>query len=130
MPTPCVSDLVEAQARTAPKSIAIVEGYRELTYGELDARANQLAQLLRELGVGPDVSVAICMKRSMDLVVAALGILKAGGAYVPLDPDYPINRLSMLLNDSGAHFVATHPSAAHQLPSGNWCTLVLDAAGA
>jgi amino acid adenylation domain-containing protein len=125
----CVHDLVGAHAAATPNAIAIVEGYKQLTYGELDARANRLAQLLRELGVGPEAPVALCIRRSTDLVVGALGTLRAGGAYVPLDPDYPANRLSMLLNDSGARVVVTHPGAAQQLPSGNWRTVVLDAVG-
>ena len=125
----CVHDLVGAHAAATPDAIAIVDGYKQLTYGELDARANRLAQLLRELGVGPEAPVALCMRRSTDLIVGALGILKAGGAYVPLDPDYPANRLSMLLNDSGARLVVTHPGVAQQLPSGDWRTVVLDAVG-
>src|ERR1700730_14794253 len=96
----CVHDLVQEQATRTPQAIAVVEGYRQLTYGELDARANQLAQLLRELGVEPEIPVGLCMRRSSEFIVATLGILKAGGAYVPLDPDYPVNRLSMLLSDS------------------------------
>ncbi|MGC2172943.1 MAG: amino acid adenylation domain-containing protein [Candidatus Sulfotelmatobacter sp.] len=124
-----VTDLVEAQSTATPDAIAIAEGYKQLTYRELDGRANQLAHLLRDLGVGPDVPVALCMRRSTDLVIGALGILRASGAYVPLDPDYPANRLSMLLSDSGARVVVTHPSASRQLPSGNWRTVVLDAVG-
>lgn len=123
----CVHDLVGARAAATPDAIAIVEGYKQLTYGELDARANRLAQLLRELGVGSEAPIALCMRRSTDLIVGALGILRAGGAYVPLDPDYPANRLSMLLNDSGARVVVTHPGVAQQLPSGDWRTVVLDA---
>ena len=125
----CVHDLVEAHAATTPDAIALVEGYKQITYRELDGRANQLAHLLGELGVGSEVPVGLCMRRSADLVVGALGILRAGGAYVPIDPDYPANRLSMLLNDSGTRVVVTHPAAAQQVPSGNWRTIVLDAVG-
>jgi len=124
-----ITDSVEAQATATPDAIAIVEGHKQLTYRELDGRANQLAHLLRELGVRPEVPVGLCMRRSADLVVGALGILRAGGAYVPLDPDNPANRQSMLLSDSGALVLVTHPSAVSQLPSGNWCTVVLDAVG-
>ena len=125
----CVHDLVGVHAAATPNAIAVVEGYKQLTYCELDTRANRLARLLRELGVGPEATVALCMRRSADLVIGALGILRAGGAYVPLDPDYPANRLSMLLSDSGARVVVTHSSAAQQVPSGNWQTVVLDAVG-
>jgi amino acid adenylation domain-containing protein len=122
-------DLVGAHAAATPDAVAIVEGYKRLTYAELDARSNRLARLLREFGVGPETPVALCMRRSTDLVVGALGTLKAGGAYVPIDPDYPANRLFMLLSDSRAEVVITHPSASQQLPSGSWRTVVLDAVG-
>jgi len=129
-PTPvCVNDLIKNQAITTPQAVAVVEGYRQLTYGELDGRADQLAHLLRDLGVGPEVPVGLCMRRSSEFIVAALGIFNAGGAYVPIDPDYPINRISMLLSDSGAQVVITHSSLVQQLPTGNWRTVVLDAAG-
>jgi non-ribosomal peptide synthetase component F len=85
----CVHELFEQQVEKSPESIALVYEDRSWTYGELNARSNQLAQRLRELGVGPDARVAICMERSLEMVVALLGALKAGGAYVPLDPSYP-----------------------------------------
>src|SRR5439155_1690070 len=71
----------------------------------------------------------LCMRRSSEFIVAALGIFNAGGVYVPIDPDYPINRVSMLLSDSGTQVVITHSSLVQQLPTGNWRTVVLDAAG-
>ena len=122
-------DLVSACAIANPKAVAVAEGYRQLTYGELDGRANQFAQLLRERGVRPNVVVGLCIRRSQEFIIAALGILKAGGAYLPLDPDYPTNRLSMLLSDSGAQLVVTHSSSAQQVPSGSWQTIVLDPSG-
>ncbi len=122
-------DLVSACAIANPKAVAVAEGYRQLTYGELEGRANQLAHLLRERGVGPNVVVGLCIRRSLEFIIAALGILKAGGAYLPLDPDYPANRLSMLLGDSGAQLVVTHSSSAQQVPAGSWQTIVLDPAG-
>jgi amino acid adenylation domain-containing protein len=124
-----VHELVGAQARRTPSALALVAAESQWTYRELDTRANQLAHLLRSLGVGPDVPVGLCAGRSVDLVVGALGILKAGGAYVPLDPAYPANRLSMLLNDSQAPVLVTHPGVADQLPSGNWRTVVVEADG-
>ncbi|MGA7502735.1 MAG: non-ribosomal peptide synthetase [Candidatus Sulfotelmatobacter sp.] len=122
-------DLISAYAITNPKAVAVAEGYRQLTYGELEGRANQLAQLLRERGVSPDAVVGLCIRRSQEFIIAALGILKAGAAYLPLDPDYPANRLSMLLSDSGAGLVVTHSSAAQQVPSGTWQTIIFDPSG-
>src|SRR3981081_1861991 len=122
----CVHDLVQLQASAKPDSVALVSGNRHVTYGELNARANQLAHRLRSLGIGPDVPVGLCMERSVELPIAALAILKAGGAYVPLDPSYPSRRLSMLLEDSGAPVVVTQPGVAGNLPAGKWETVVLD----
>jgi amino acid adenylation domain-containing protein len=125
----CVHDLVSAQATATPDAVAIVAGDRQLNYRELDARANQLAHLLRSFGVGPDVPVGLCMERSLDLAIGALAILKAGGAYVPLDPSYPSNRLSALLEASGASLLVAQPCVAKQLPAGRWRTIILDADG-
>src|ERR1700681_1835257 len=122
----CVHDLVQLQASATPDAVALVSGNRHLTYRELNARANQLAHRLRSLGIGPDVPVGLCMERSVELPIAALGILKAGGAYVPLDPSYPSRRLSMLLEDSGTPVVVTQPGVAGRLPAGKWETVVLD----
>jgi amino acid adenylation domain-containing protein len=85
------------QAARTPLATAVVDGDRALTYGELDRRANALAHRLRSLGVGPEVRVALCVHRSLEMLVALLGILKAGGAYVPLDPAYPAERLEAML---------------------------------
>jgi amino acid adenylation domain-containing protein len=125
----CVHDLVSAQATATPDAVAIVAGDRCLSYGELNARANQLSHLLRSHGVGPDVPVGLCMDRSVDLAIAALAILKAGGAYVPLDPTYPSNRLAALLEDSGTFLLVTQPDISQQLPAGKWRTIILDADG-
>ena len=100
--------LFEQQARLKPDAIALQSEQGELTYGELNARANRLAHHLREQGVQPDTRVAICVERGLDLVVGLLGILKAGGAYVPLDPDYPLERLSYMLRDSAPIAVLVH----------------------
>jgi amino acid adenylation domain-containing protein len=114
------------QASATPDSVALVSGNHHVTYRELNARANQLAHRLRSLGIGPDVPVGLCMERSVELPIAALGILKAGGAYVPLDPTYPSRRLSMLLEDSGTPVVVTQSCVAGKLPAGKWQTVVLD----
>src|ERR1700716_4207089 len=125
----CVHDLVSAQATAAPDAVAVVAGDQQLSYRELDSRANRLAHLLRSQGVGPDVPVGLCMERSIDLAIAALAILKAGGAYVPLDPSYPSKRLATLLEDSGTILLVTQPGLANQLPAGKWRTIILDADG-
>src|SRR6267378_157975 len=101
----CVHELVQLQASATPDSVALVSGNRHVTYGELNARANQLAHRLRSLGIGPDVPVGLCMARSVALPIAARGILKAGGAYVTLEPSYPSRRVSMLREDSGTPVV-------------------------
>ncbi|HZF12136.1 MAG TPA: amino acid adenylation domain-containing protein [Thermoanaerobaculia bacterium] len=90
----------ELQVRRTPEAVALVCEGEELRYGELDARANQLAHLLRRWNVGPGVRVGLCVERSLELVVGLLGTLKAGGAYVPLDPSYPRERLSFMLADA------------------------------
>lgn len=95
-----VHDLFEAQVVRTPKAVAILSGEEFLTYEQLNARANRLARYLRASGVGPDRLVAVCMERSIDLVVAMLAVLKAGGAYVPLDPSYPLARLREVLTNA------------------------------
>ncbi|WP_253895672.1 non-ribosomal peptide synthetase/type I polyketide synthase, partial [Corallococcus exercitus] len=95
------------QAARQPDAIAVEDGDERLTYSQLDARANQLAHVLRARGVGPDVPVALCLERSVGFVVTVLGILKAGGAYVPLDASYPAQRLSFMLEDARPHLFVT-----------------------
>jgi amino acid adenylation domain-containing protein len=102
-----VHELVEEQAALRSSALAVTGGGRRLTYGELDARANRLAHRLRGLGVGPEVTVALLMARSPELVAAMLGVLKAGGAYLPLDPAYPAERLAFMLEDAGAPMLLT-----------------------
>jgi len=122
-----VHELVAMRAGLVPDAVAIAAGDQELTYGKLNARANQLADLLSSLGVKAEVPVALFLERSPELAIAALAVLKAGGPYVPLDPGYPPNRVSMLLEDSGAPVVLTHSSVAKKLPPGIWRTIVMDA---
>ena len=122
----CVHDLIQEQARATPNAIALVAGEKKISYQELDVRASQLAHLLLASGVGPDVPVGLHMQRSIDLVVGALGILRAGGAYLPLDPSYPANRVSMLLESSGAPLAVTQSCLAGKLPKGAWKGVVLD----
>jgi amino acid adenylation domain-containing protein len=96
----CLHELFEAQVDRAPAATAIVAGTRELSYGEIEARANRLAHHLQALGVGPEVAVGICLERSPEMIVALLAVLKAGGAYLALDPSYPHSRLSFLIDDT------------------------------
>ncbi len=97
-----VVQIFEAQAARSPESLAAVEGDLAITYGELNVRANRLAHLLQHEGVGPETAVAICMERSIDVLVAIWGVLKAGGAYIPIDPSYPLERIGYMLGDAGA----------------------------
>ncbi|KZS47034.1 hypothetical protein AWU65_14425 [Paenibacillus glucanolyticus] len=105
-----IQELFEAQVKRTPNYIAVVFEDEQLTYREVNARANHLARVLRNKGVARDEYVGVMMERSMDMVVAILGVLKAGGAYVPLDPDYPVQRLSYMLADSGTQLLLTHHS--------------------
>jgi amino acid adenylation domain-containing protein len=103
----CVHELVEMQATQNPSALAVEHESRELSYSELNARANQLARLLQSKGVGRDVPVGVCLTRSLELPVALLAVLKAGGACVPLDPDYPKDRLAYIVQDSQAPVLVT-----------------------
>ena len=125
----CVQDLVQKQASETPAAVAIVSGCSQLTYRQLNDRADALVQRLRSMGVGPEVPVALCVGRSLELAVAALGILKAGGAYVALDPADPVQRLATLLEDSGASVIVTQADIAAKLPRGKWQQLIVDANG-
>ncbi|WP_191832697.1 non-ribosomal peptide synthetase [Pseudomonas fluorescens] len=96
-----IEGLFSAQAARQPQALALTFAGQHLSYAELDARANQLARVLRERGVGPQVRVGLALQRSLEMVVGLLAILKAGGAYVPLDPEYPLERLHYMIEDSG-----------------------------
>ena len=106
-PQACVHELFEQQVAQHPDSVAVIFEERQLTYKELNQRANQVANFLRKRGVGPDVLVGVCLERSPEVLVALLGIWKAGGAYVPLDPAYPADRLSFMVKDSAAKVLLT-----------------------
>src|SRR5208337_2593888 len=92
---------ISALAASQPEVWAVTGAGRVLSYGELEARSNQLAHHLRKLGAGPGQLVGVCLHRSPELVVALLGVLKSGAAYVPIDPAFPPERLAMMREDSG-----------------------------
>ena len=98
-PQKCIHQLFESQVERTPDAVAVVFEGQQLTYRELNHRANQLAHYLQKLGVKPDVLVGICVERSLEMVVGLLSVLKAGGAYLPLDPGYPTERISFVLQD-------------------------------
>jgi amino acid adenylation domain-containing protein len=103
----CIHQLFEAQVERTPDAVALAFKDQQLTYHELNTRANQLAHYLRKRGVEPGVLVSICVERSLEMVVGILGILKAGGAYVPLDPAYPQERLAFMLEDAQVSVLLT-----------------------
>lgn len=123
----CINKLFEAQVQRQPDALAIVSGERRLTYGELNGQANRLAHYLQSMGVRPELVVALCLERTPETIIGILGILKAGGAYLPLDPAYPRERLTYILEQSGAPFILTQERFADALPA-SWSLVVsLDA---
>jgi amino acid adenylation domain-containing protein len=118
--------LIEAQVERTPEGLAVVFGDQQLTYRQLEVRANQLARYLQGLGVGPDCLVGLCMKRSLEMVVGVLAILKAGGAYVPLDPELPTERLALMMEDAHAPIVLTQEDLLEKVPASNARVICLD----
>lgn len=108
-------EIFEARAREAPKRLAVCTLDEEITYGELDARANRVALQLRSLGAAPEVLVGLCVDRSIEMIVGLLAILKSGSAYVPIDPTYPRKRIDFLLADSDVKVVVTVSRVAQRL---------------
>ncbi len=130
----CVHEWFESLAAEQPEAIAAIFQKDEnapterLTYARLNARANNLASRLVELGIGPEKLVGICVERSFEMVDAMLATLKAGGAFVPIDPAYPPERIEYMLNDSGAQVLLTQSNLAEHLPTGSTRVLCLDEA--
>jgi amino acid adenylation domain-containing protein len=116
----------EAQAARTPQATALVWEGQRMTYAELDRKANQLAHVLREKGVKPNVLVGVSLDRCLDMLVAILGVLKAGGAYVPVDPFNPEERIRFILEDAAVRWLVTHEAVKDKLPSGRFETLVLE----
>ncbi len=121
-----VHQLFEAQVERTPNAVALVLDEQQLTYQQLNSRANQLAHLLQRLGVGPEVLVGICVERSVEMVVGLLAVLKAGGAFVPLDPTYPQDQLAFLLGDSQVAVLLTQQRVLGRLPAHSIPMICLD----
>jgi amino acid adenylation domain-containing protein len=122
----CLVELFEAQVSREPDSVALSFQGQELTYFELNRRANRFAHYLRGLNVGPESLVAVCLDRSPEMIVALLGILKAGGAYLPLDPAYPKDRLAFMLEDANPAVVITRQGLLSAIPNTHTHVICLD----
>ena len=121
-----VHELFREKAQETPDRIAATSEGDQVSYGELNRRANRLGHYLQGLGVGPEVVVAVCLKRSVEMVVAVLGVLKAGGAYLPLDLDSPVERLALQLEDAGAVVAVTQQELEGRLPALFGQTVLID----
>jgi len=121
-----IVNLFEEQVEKTSENIAVIFEDRQLTYRELNNKANQLAHYLQTLGVKPEVLVGICVERSLEMVIGLLGILKAGGAYLPLDPVYPKSRLGFMLEDAQVPILLTQASLVENLPKHKAQTVYLD----
>ncbi|MDZ8262382.1 amino acid adenylation domain-containing protein [Nostoc sp. ChiQUE01b] len=122
----CIHELFETQVERTPNAIAAVFEDEQLSYRELNAKANQLAHYLQQLGVKPEVLVGICVERSLSMVIAILGILKAGGAYIPIDPAYPAERLAFILQDAQVSVLLTQHHLIKNLPQHQTNVICLD----
>ncbi|MDF5731674.1 MAG: amino acid adenylation domain-containing protein [Rhizonema sp. PD38] len=122
----CIHQLFEDRVEQTPDAIAVVFEDEQLTYRDLNERANQLAHHLQTLGVEPDVLVGICVERSLSIVIGLLGILKAGGAYIPLDPSYPQERLAFILENSQPSMLLTQQHLVESLPTHKGKVFTLD----
>ncbi|WP_435021128.1 amino acid adenylation domain-containing protein [Tundrisphaera sp. TA3] len=125
-PSPPVHRMIEAQARRVPDAVALTHAGRHVTYRDLDRRANRLAHRLVDLGVGPDVRVGLCLRRSPEMVVGLLAVLKAGGAYVPIDPAYPASRIAFMIEDADAPVLLTQEELRGTLPASDARVVCVD----
>ncbi|KEZ73617.1 hypothetical protein C5I_0112120, partial [Pseudomonas syringae pv. syringae FF5] len=121
-----IHTLFEDQVRRNPDAVALVYEDRQLSYRQLNRRANHIARQLLQLGVQPDERVAICAERSLDMIVGLLGVLKSGAAYVPIDPAHPTDRMAFMLQDSQPRALLTQ--SALSLPAGDTPLMLLDSA--
>lgn len=122
-----IHELFEEQARRTPAAVAVVYEGQSLTYAELNARANRLARYLRSKGVQPDQLVAICVERSLEMVIGLVAVLKSGGAYVPLDPSHPKDRLKYVLEDSAPRILLMQEKFRDRVPAAELDAIALDA---
>jgi amino acid adenylation domain-containing protein len=126
----CIHELFEEQVLKTPDAVAVVfpsaKSDKQLTYAELNEKANQLAHYLQSMGVKPETLVGICVERSLEMIIGLLGILKAGGAYVPLDPEYPKDRLAFMLEDTQASILLTQVKLKNSLPENKAKLICLD----
>jgi amino acid adenylation domain-containing protein/non-ribosomal peptide synthase protein (TIGR01720 family) len=122
----CIHHLFERQAAATPEAIALIAGDKQLTYNELEGRANQLARHLRKAGIEPESRVGISVERSPEMIIGLLGILKAGAAYVPLDPNYPKDRLTFMTQDADIVVMLTQQHLAKEFPESNIIITCLD----
>ncbi|MEP6583183.1 MAG: amino acid adenylation domain-containing protein, partial [Ginsengibacter sp.] len=114
--TKTIIDLFEEQAKKAPENVALVFEGKQVSYGELNERSNQLARYLKKKGVKEEALVPLCIERSIEMIVGILGILKAGGAYVPIDPEYPSDRIIYMLEDTKATIIISSKASSNKLP--------------
>ncbi len=122
----CVHELFEMEVERTPDAPAVLSGETQLTYRELNSRANQLARFLRRFGAGPNSLIGLCVTRSPEMLVGILGILKAGAAYVPMDPDDSTERLSFIMEDANIFLLLTQSQLLDTLPRHNGPRLSLD----
>jgi surfactin family lipopeptide synthetase C len=125
-PRTCLHQLFESQVERTPERIAVVFAGQQLTYRELNERANQVGHYLRKFGVGPDVLVGLFMERSLEMVIGIYGIIKAGGAYVPLDPEYPSERVEFMAKETKAPVLLTQKHLLSRLPRHDARVICLD----
>lgn len=123
----CVHQLFEARVARSPEAIAVEFQGERMTYRELNSRANQLANYLRQSGVGPEMLVGVCFERSVEMLVAIIGVLKAGGGYLPLDPKYPRERIAFMIEDAAVSVVLTQQQLIAQLPDDRALLVPIDA---
>src|SRR6266511_3222559 len=122
----CLHELFEAPVERTPDAVAVGFENQWLTYGQVNARANQLAHYLKQRGVGPEKFVGICLERSLEMVIGVMGILKAGGAYVPMDPTYPKERVAFMIKDTQVSVLLIQERLKADLPEYDGDVVCLD----